>query len=241
MDITETNFYKKVKGFEDRFKASRSMSIVLLLVITYLAFANIKLSNAVVELKDLIENKISNTRTIISPAVTRRVVVDGGETISRATAIATIRSIVGLMEIWNYETVRDNYEEVSKVYLSANEANAQQVNLEKREFFEMVEQQKMSSYFKINKEKSEIHYCKELNGLCALIYGKRRLYVNYNDPYADKDVAYFLFIEPTFYSDATPRGVIVTRRVVFDSEDDRSDGFKSGRTMLNNARKGVLE
>lgn len=147
------------------------------------------------------------------------------------------KRVVELNEIWTYESIKDNFDELFKYYYDTEVVEITKNNLKSTNRYEYVMQNKIISTFKINWDKSEFSWCGKLQRACSLVVGQRKIYLNNNEPYKEVDVAYLIFTHAIFPTQENPHAVRVKRIKIDDTSESP---YKNLFNQYNAALKGEL-
>jgi hypothetical protein len=145
---------------------------------------------------------------------------------------------VGLQENWSWLNIRGNYTELYTYHASKEFENFHRVNVEQTQFPEKVEANRMVSTFQIDRNKSRAEWCPKLNAACAIVSGRRYVFINGNVPLSDTAVAYFIISNVVYPTKEQPNALRIHRQVVIDKGDDPA---QTAEPMLSAAMsQGVL-
>lgn len=180
---------------------------------------------------------INSQRLVLVPAIHRKMTIPAEAFISDSYIKAVSKRVVELLEQWSYTTIEDNYKELFSDYYSHSLMELSKANLTSSNYFERANTNKMVSTFQFDWDRSEFKWCKELNVACSLIVGKRRLYVNNNITFSEREVAYLILSDGIYPDDNNPFAVRIKRLKV---DDSNPNPYVSMKAFLDSAMKGDL-
>jgi len=195
------------------------ISSVLLVVFAYLAYGGIR-----------------NERVILVPGLQNKVVVPASSYISKNFVKGIVSKVVSLQEQWTYESIQDQFDELSKFYYTDGLGNLTNANLISTDRFNYVREKKMISTFKIDYEKSEFDFCEKIQSLCAFVVGTRKLYINHNEILSEKKVFYFLLGDGVYPTEDHPFAVKISRIKIGEEGEDGAE--ENVRTLFLMSKEG---
>lgn len=180
---------------------------------------------------------VNSQRLVLVPGIHRKLVIPSEAFLSDSYIRAVSKRVVELNEQWTYESIEDSYTELFKEYYDHGLTELTKANLLSSNQIQKVIENKMISTFQFDWKKSEFKWCEHLQRACALVAGKRRLYINNNEPYSEKDVAYLIISSGVYPDENNPFAVRMTRLKVDDSSENP---YTSIKTQFDAALSGVL-
>lgn len=165
---------------------------------------------------------LDHQRIVMVPGINRNIVIPADSYISETYIKAVSNTVVRLNETWNYEDYERSIDELCRDYYMREQCELLRVNLRSTKRLEYIRDNKMFSLFKIDNEKSEYHFCKELKRPCSVVVGKRTLFFNNNDKIAEKEVAYLLIGENVWPDENNPYSLRISRLKINEEEDPKS-------------------
>jgi hypothetical protein len=175
-------------------------------------------------------------RLVLVPALQRKMIIPAEGFVSDSFVAGAARRIVELQEQWTYETIEDHYTELFQSYYSHGLAELTRANLIASNRFKYARKNKLISTFRFDHKASEYTWCKKIKRSCALVVGTRRIYINHNEPYSEKKVAYFMLAESVWPTEDHPFALKFSRVKIDDtSVDPRANLIK----QFNAAKMGV--
>jgi hypothetical protein len=211
-------------------KVWRSTAIISLI-------ATIAMSISTLLLASKVFNDFRNERLILVPAIQRKIVVPAKSNVSESFVKAAAKRVVELQEQWSYETVQDHFNEVFNLYYSHGLSELTRANLMATNRYNYIEKNKMVSTFHFDNKRSEFSWCEKLNRACAIVVGTRKIYINHNEPYSKKEVAYFLLAETIWPTDEHPHALKFSRVKI---DDTTGKAFENIKRQFDAAKQGVL-
>jgi hypothetical protein len=184
-----------------------------------------------------IRQDFKNERLILVPGIQRTLVIPAESYISNSFVKAVATRIVELQEQWSYETIEDHYSELFDSYYSHGLAELTRSNLISSDRFDYVKKNNIISTFKFDLSRSEFSWCKKLKRACALIVGTRRVYINNNEPYSQKEVTYLLLAESIWPTEFHPHALKFKRVKIDDSSENTYENIKK---QFDAAKQGVM-
>lgn len=182
-------------------------------------------------------NDSNNERLVLVPALQRKLVIPAQSYISNAFVKAAANRVVELQESWSYETIEDHYKELFETYYGHNLSELTRANLTSTDRFNYVRKNRMVSTFEFNSKRSEYSWCKKLKRACALVTGTRRLYINNNEAYSEKEVSFFLLAESIWPTEDHPHALKFSRVKLDDTSDNSYENIKK---QFDAAKQGVM-
>lgn len=180
---------------------------------------------------------INSQRLVLVPGIHRKLVVPAEAYLSDTYIKAVSKRVVELLEQWTYESIEDSYQELFKDYYDHGLTQLTKANLTASNFVQKIIEHKMVSTFAFDWKKSEFKWCDQIQRACAIVTGKRRLYINNNEPFSEKEVAYLIISSGVYPDENNPFAVRMSRLVVDDSSDSPYMNIKA---QFDSAISGVL-
>lgn len=180
---------------------------------------------------------INSQRLVLVPGIHRKLVVPAEAYLSDTYIKAVSKRVVELLEQWTYESLEDSYQELFKDYYDHGLTQLTKANLTSSNFIQKIIDHKMVSTFQFDWNKSEFRWCEQIQRACAIVIGKRRLYINNNEPFAEKEVAYLIISSGVYPDENNPFAVRMTRLIVDDSSESPYMNIKA---QFDAALSGVL-
>lgn len=170
---------------------------------------------------------INAQRLVLVPGIHRKLVVPAEAYLSDTYIKAVSKRVVELLEQWSYESIEDAYQELFKDYYDHGLSELTKANLNASNFVQKIKEHKMVSTFSFDWKKSEFRWCEKIQRACALVTGKRRLYINHNEPFAEKEIAYLIISSGVYPDENNPFAIRLTRLIVDDSSDSPYQNIKA--------------
>lgn len=221
----------KLEGSQYQLKVWRSVALLSTLLALGLGISTLLLA-----IKTL--NDFKSERLVLVPGIQRKLIIPAQSYISNSYVEAVSNRIVELQEQWSYSSIQDNYDELFKTYYSHKLVELTKANLMSTDRFNYVKENKIVSTFDVDEKKSEYLWCEKINRACALIIGKRSIYINNNEPYSEKEVAYLILGQSIWPDENTPFALKVSRVKV---DDFSIDPYSNMKKQLETAKNGVIE
>lgn len=180
---------------------------------------------------------INSQRLILVPGIHRKLVVPAEAFLSDTYIKAVSKRVVELLEQWTYESIQDSYQELFKDYYDHGLTQLTKANLMSSNFIQKVIDNKMVSTFQFDWKRSDFKWCEQIQRACAIVVGKRRLYLNHNEPFAEKEVAYLIVSSGVYPDENNPFAIRMTRLKVDDSSESPYMNIKA---QFDSALSGVL-
>lgn len=180
---------------------------------------------------------INSQRLVLVPGIHRKLVVPAEAYLSDTYIKAVSKRVVELLEQWTYESIEDSYQELFKDYYDHGLTQLTKANLTASNFVQKIMEHKMVSTFQFDWKRSEFRWCEQIQRACAIVIGKRRLYINNNEPFAEKEVAYLIISSGVYPDENNPFAVRMTRLIVDDSSESPYMNIKA---QFDAALSGVL-
>lgn len=180
---------------------------------------------------------INSQRLVLVPGIHRKLVVPAEAYLSDTYIKAVSKRVVELLEQWTYESIEDSYQELFKDYYDHGLTQLTKANLTASNFVQKIIEHKMVSTFAFDWKRSEFRWCDQIQRACAIVTGKRRLYINNNEPFAEKEVAYLIISSGVYPDENNPFAVRMTRLIVDDTSDSPYLNIKA---QFDAALSGVL-
>lgn len=180
---------------------------------------------------------INSQRLVLVPGIHRKLVVPAEAYLSDTYIKAVSKRVVELLEQWTYESIEDSYQELFKDYYDHGLTQLTKANLNASNFVQKIIDNKMISTFQFDWQRSEFKWCEQIQRACALVVGKRRLYINNNEPFSEKEVAYLIVSSGVYPDENNPFAVRMTRLKVDDSSESPYTNMKA---QFDAALSGVL-
>jgi len=219
-----------VKKYKARWKKGEG-------IIIFLTLSQLISVICIVILVTKIMTDIQSQRLVLVPGIQRKIYIPAEAHLSEAFIRGVSSRVVNLQENWNHITIKGRYQALFDEYLDDRLENRVKTNLELSNRFDYVTQHKMTSEFLIDYERSRFSWCKKLNRACSLVVGTRKVFVNRNDPYSEKEVAYLLITEGVFPDDDNPHAVRFIRMKINDTSEEPYDAILK---IYDAALKGVM-
>lgn len=220
----------RLEGTDYQLKVWRSVALVLMVLSVGLGVSTLLLA-----IKTL--NDFKSERLVLVPALQRKLVVPAQSYISNSFVKAVSNRIIELQEQWSYESIEDNFKELFETYYDHRLTELTKANLKATDRFNYVKDNRIVSTFDIDTKRSEYLWCKKLNRACALIVGKRSIYVNNNEPYSEKEVAYLILAQSVWPDENNPFALKIARVKI---DDFSANPFENLKRQLESAKKGVI-
>lgn len=224
------SWLNELEGKEFQVKTWRSVALVAIFSSAILGIATLILA-----IKVLYDFK--RERLVLIPSIQRKLVVPAESYISNSFVRAAANRVVELQEQWSYETIEDHYQELFQMYYSHRLEELTRANLTSSRRYEYVRKNKMVSTFEFDQSKSEFSWCEKLKRACAMVFGKRRIYINHNEPYSEKNVAYLLLAESIWPTEEHPHALKFSRVKIDDSSEKPYENIKK---QFYAAKEGVM-
>jgi len=221
----------KLEGSQYQLKVWRSVAIIAVFLALGLGISTLLLA-----IKTL--NDFKSERLVLVPAIQRKLVIPAQSYISNSYVEAVSKRIVELQEQWSFDSIQDNYDELFKTYYSHKLVELTKANLLSTDRFSYVKENKIVSTFDVDEKKSEFFWCEKINRACALIAGKRSIFINNNEPYSEKEVAYLILGQSVWPDENNPFALKISRVKIDDFSTSPYDNMKR---QLEAAKKGVIE
>lgn len=180
---------------------------------------------------------VNSQRLVLVPGIHRKLVVPAEAYLSDTYIKAVSKRVVELLEQWTYESIEDSYQELFKDYYDHGLTQLTKANLNASNFIQKIVDNKMISTFQFDWQRSEFKWCEKIQRACALVIGKRRLYINNNEPFSEKEVAYLIVSSGVYPDENNPFAVRMTRLKVDDSSESP---FTNMKAQFEAALSGVL-
>ncbi len=180
---------------------------------------------------------INSQRLVLVPAIHRKLVIPAEAYLSETYIKAVSKRVVELLEQWTYESIEDSYQELFKDYYDHGLTQLTKANLISSNFVQKIIDNKMISTFQFDWKRSEFKWCEQIQRACAIVVGKRRLYINNNEPFAEKEIAYLIVSSGVYPDENNPFAVRMTRLKVDDSSESPYTNIKA---QFDAALSGVL-
>lgn len=163
--------------------------------------------------------------------------VEADATITDSITKVVAKRIVELNENWTYESLEDNFRELFTYYYDQKMVELTKANLLSSDRISYVKQNKVISIFSIDWQRSKVGWCALLKRSCSLIVGKRKIFINNNEPYKESEIAYLIFAEAIFPTSENPHAIRVKRLKV---DDFSLSPYGNLLNQYESALKGVL-
>lgn len=184
-----------------------------------------------------VSSDFKSERVILVPGIQRSMTVPAGTFFSESFIKGVATRIVELQEQWTYETLEDHYKELFKLYYGHGLEQITRANLKSTDRINYVRKNKMVSTFKFDFKRSEFKYCKKIQKSCSLVVGTRKVFVENNMPFAEKQVAYLIISDGIWPTDDHPFALKAYRVIIDDSTSNPYDNIKN---QLEAAKNGVM-
>ena len=163
--------------------------------------------------------------------------VESGSKMTNHIMEMVSQKIVNLNESWTYESLGSNLDELFTYYYNKELSEHTKANILSQDRINYVKQNRMVSIFKLDKNKSRSTWCSELNRMCSMIVGERTVFINNNEIFSEKEIAYLIFAQAVFPTNENRHAVRVTRLKL----DDYSDSpYNNISKQYEAAVRGVL-
>lgn len=180
---------------------------------------------------------VNSQRLVLIPGIHRKLVVPAEAYLSDTYIKAVSKRVVELLEQWTYESIEDSYLELFKDYYDHGLTQLTKANLTASNFVQKIIDNKMISTFQFDWSRSEFRWCEKIQRACALVVGKRRLYINNTEPFSEKEVVYLIISSGVYPDENNPFAVRMTRLKVDDSSESP---FTNMKAQFDAALSGVL-
>lgn len=195
------------------------------------------LTGAVVFLVHQLINDTKNQKLVLIPALQRKMTVVADSYLTESFIKSICMRVVELQEQWSYETIADNYQELFKYYYSHGLEELTRANLTASDRYNYANQNKMVSVFRFDWAKSRFAWSEKLGRAVGLVSGKRSIFINNNETYSEKDVAYLLISYGVYPDDNNPFAVKMDRIKV---DDISLDPYGNLQKQFDAAINGVM-
>ncbi len=221
----------RLEGSQYQLKVWRSVALLAMILAGTLGVSTLLLAIKAI-------NDFKAERLVLVPALQRKLEIPAQSYISNSYVEAVSRRIVELQEQWSYNSIQDNYDELFKTYYSNKLVELTKANLISTDRFSYVRENRIVSTFDMDDKKSEFLWCEKIKRACALIVGKRSIFINNNEPYSEKEVAYLILGQSVWPDENNPFALKVSRVKVDDSS---VDPYMNMKKQLEAAKNGVVE
>jgi hypothetical protein len=215
IDYSKSSFLDKNLGMALEISFLRAVIKILILIVFILLASGVYFQNKAA-------SNLDHQRILMVPAINRKIVIPADSYISETYIKAVSNTVVRLNETWNYEDYENSIEELCRDYYMREQCELLRANLKSTKRIDYVKQNKMFSLFKIDEDKSEYRFCKELKRPCSIVVGKRTLFFNNNDKIAEKEVAYLLIGENVWPDENNPYALRISRLKINEEDDPKS-------------------
>lgn len=183
-----------------------TLSIVLTITVVFLIFKLL--------------DDVKNQKLVLVPGIQRKITVLDDSALTASFVKGVSMRVIELQEQWSYESLADNYDELFKSYYSHGLQEITKANILSSDRYNYVKTHKMVSTFKFDWKRSQFSWSKKLERAVSLIVGKRSIYINHNEPYSEREVAYLLIAMGVIPDENSPFAVRMDRIKIDDYSDE---------------------
>ena len=221
----------RIKKLYVGFNISFSLNIILILLLAFGQYNTGRITENYLNLNKKLEEALTTSRIILTPAVTAREEIERGSIVSDDYVRGVTTHVISHLEGWTYENIEDSYNQIFRDFYDHLLETKSKADLISSDRFRVAKDKSMVSIWKWNYSDSagterkpakldgEFTWCEAIGRACALVSGKSTIYIGHNQPYKTEEKTYFLLAKDVYPTKQNPFALKLTRLVVGNRQE----------------------